>query len=291
MILDSHIHIHYKQDDNRTIDEIRTDYLNALAEAGIDGSMVMSAKPRSFGWVSQEQKLEDVIEFCKGYDNLYPFFRLDPSLDNSMEMIEKADAAGVMGFKIICEDFYPHDERVMSACRRIAELKKPVLFHSGILWNGIDSARYNRPGEYECLLEVPGLKFCLAHVSWPWTDECIAVYGKFNNAHLQRPDLSCEMFVDIAPGTPAIYRREVLMRLFCSDYQAEYNVMFGTDCNNLKYNVAWAKEWMARDKEILKECFPDKYDDVIDHVYCKNFLRFIGKSDEKIDRIYPDVAV
>ena len=48
---------------------------------------------------------------------------------------------------------------------------------------------------------------------------------------------------------------------------------------------------MVLDSHILRVCFPDKYEDVIDHIYCKNFLRFIGKSDEKIDRVYPDVAV
>lgn len=75
------------------------------------------------------------------------------------------------------------------------------------------SSQYNRPSEFEPLLEINGLKFSLAHISWPWCDELIAVYGKFLNAYAGNPDHSVEMFIDITPGTPPIYRQEVLTKL------------------------------------------------------------------------------
>ena len=75
-----------------------------------------------------------------------------------------------------------------------------------------------------------GLRFALAHVSWPWVDECLAVYGKFLNALTRRRELSVEMFIDTTPGTPRIYRQEVLTKLMTIGYDVEHNILFGTDC-------------------------------------------------------------
>ena len=74
------------------------------------------------------------------------------------------------------------------------------------MWDGKPSGPYNRPVGFESLLEVQGLRFCMAHVSWPWCDELVAVYGKVLNGYTNRRDLTVEMFVDITPGTPPIYR-------------------------------------------------------------------------------------
>ena len=289
-ILDSHIHFGDGDPVNGSYKEQQKKYLSELAAAGVSGSQIMSKDPRLAKELGCEGRLRELMEFCDGADNLYPFYWIDPMEDDFLEQIDKAYNAGVDGFKIICSGFYPGDENVLAACTKIAELGKPVLFHSGILWDGVDSSRYNRPGEYESLLEVPDLKFCLAHVSWPWTDECIAVYGKFNNAFSRRPELSCEMFIDITPGTPHVYREEVFKRLFCSDYQVKYNVMFGSDCNTDGYNVAWTKDWVATDVPLIRKFNPNDPDDVIEHVYSKNFLRFMGKIDEDIKREYPGVA-
>ncbi len=289
-ILDSHIHSGLRGAFNVTVDEMREKYFADLKAAGIAGSQVMSVDRERANGASAEDRLAQLMEFCDGYDNLFPFFWLDPEEEGFMEQIDMAVKAGVDGFKIIASRFYPSDEYCMAACKRIAELGKPVLFHTGICWDGLPSADHMRPCQYECMLDVPNLRFAVAHISWPWTDECVALYGKMNNAKLQRPDLSCEMFIDTTPGTPRVYRREALQRLFCSDYQVKYNVMFGSDCSIEGYHVDWTKDWLSIDLPLIREFNPDDADDVIEHVYAKNFLRFIGKSDEKIERIYPNVA-
>ena len=63
----------------------------------------------------------------------------------------------------------------MEVFRTISQADRPILFHSGILWDGKPSGPYNHPAGFESLLEVDGLRFCLAHISWPWCDELIAV--------------------------------------------------------------------------------------------------------------------
>ena len=112
----------------------------------------------------------------------------DPSgflmeLRHAEDQIVMAAEKSIMGFKVICDRYFPGDKRAMEIFRIIAKTKRPILFHSGILWDGKPSSQYNRPSEFESLLEINHLRFSLAHISWPWCDELIAVYEKFLNAY------------------------------------------------------------------------------------------------------------
>src|SRR3712207_7071062 len=49
-----------------------------------------------------------------------------------------------------------------------------VAFHCGIFFDGRESS-YCRPTFYEVVHQAPNFKGHLAHVGWPWVDECIAV--------------------------------------------------------------------------------------------------------------------
>jgi len=144
------------------------------------------------------------------------------------------------------------------------------LFHSGILWNGEPSSKYNRPAEFEPLFHIEGLKFALAHVSWPWCDECIAVYGKFLNS----PNATAEMFIDITPGTPAVYREETLRKLFLVGYNVSSNIIFGTDNLANDYNSDWALEWIERDNQIYRNLAIGE--ETINNIYAANLMRFLG---------------
>lgn len=276
MIFDGHIHMQ-PVSNNREVQR----FTAALSAAGISGGLVMSPYPTEFPELTVTQRMDSTLAFCAGQEHLYPVYFVDPTEEDAPEQVDQAVKLGFDGFKMICSGFYPSDDRVMNVCRRAAQHKKPVIFHSGILWDGRDSARYNRPGEFECLIEIPELKFSLAHVSWPWCDECIAVYGKFNNAYACRPETSCEMFIDITPGTPKLWREEVFRKLFCGDYEVMYNVMFGTDSNTENYNTGWAKEWLERDKELFHRFELDQRPGFLEHIYRQNLLRFLGKSDEQ----------
>jgi predicted TIM-barrel fold metal-dependent hydrolase len=202
-------------------------------------------------------------------------------------LTDLAVKAGFDGLKMICSDYYPGDQRAMDVLEKAAGAGLPVLFHSGIVWDGMESAKYNRPGNFEALIEIPKLRFCLAHMSWPWCDECFAVYGKFNNAYARRPDMSCEMFIDVTPGTPRPYREEVLRHMIWTEYEYRYNVMFGTDCSANDYNIAWAKEWQTRDDAIYEKLVENDVEDFKEHVYYKNVMRFLGKSDEDPRKYIP----
>jgi len=252
--------------------------LGDLATAGFGGAIIISLAPPTFFIksgkdASNGERLENVMEWCSGTENLFPFYWIDPLEEKAMRQIEKAIDGGILGFKIICDRFHPGDKKAMKVYRAIAETGRPILFHSGILWDGKSSSAYNRPAEFEALLEVQNLRFSLAHISWPWCDELIALYGKFSNAKKIRDDVTCEMFVDTTPGTPEIYRRDALTKLFSVGYDVRNNVFFGSDSTTESYNSKWASEWISRDTEILKTIgLPDGD---VSNIFGGNILKFI----------------
>ena len=265
-------------------------FMNDLNEAGMDGAAILSPNPLTCASVSVEERMANTLNICAGQKMLFPLYWIDPLEDGALEQVDMAVKRGFLGFKMICSNYDPGCQQSMDVLEKIASHNKPVLFHSGILWDGMNSANHNRPGNFEALLDIPKLRFCLAHISWPWTDECIAVYGKFNNAYFRRPDLSCEMFIDVTPGTPRVYREEVFRHLLCSDYELRYNLMFGTDSNTTKYNADWSREWQDRDNALYEKFIPHDVEDFKDHVYGKNFLRFLGLSDESPAKKIPMVG-
>jgi predicted TIM-barrel fold metal-dependent hydrolase len=164
----------------------------------------------------------------------------------------------------------------MDIWRKIAAAGKPMLFHSGILWDGTVSSKYCRPVEFEAMLDVPKLRFALAHISWPWVDECLAVYGKFQQALAKRPELSCEMFIDCTPGTPPIYRKEALTKIWTIGYMLENNVLFGTDGGNRHYPREWKATRLAIDDAIYDELALKP--EIRQKIYHGNLLRWLGKA-------------
>ena len=285
MILDGHIHIGKGPED-------RADFVQRLQSAGIAGGVVISLPPPSFaetaGAPSVDERLDNLLFWVENQPDLYPFFWIDPLEDAAIEQVQQAVERGVVGFKVICSSFFAGDARALRVFRAISQAKKPILFHSGILWDGRPSAPYNQPAQFEALLEVEGLRFALAHISWPWCDELIAVYGKFLNAYARRPDFSVEMFIDLTPGTPPIYRAEVLTKLLTVGYDVGRNIIFGTDCHTNDYNGAWTQEWIRRDREIYQSL--GLSEDGIEQIFSENLRQFIAPSAETIERKIPRAA-
>lgn len=153
------------------------------------------------------------MEYTAKTPGFLPFFWLDPTESDAEKQVEAAVSAGVRGFKIIPNHFKVGD--VLEILKEIACHKIPVLFHSGILFDHYESGQFTRPLAFECLINVPGLTFALAHVGWPWCDEYIAVYGKLRAAQSNvLHGLGLRMFAELTPGTPVVYRKEVLRKLY-----------------------------------------------------------------------------
>lgn len=263
--------------------------IRKLDDAGVYGACVFSNWPKRANaalGTSFEERLEEVLNWTNGYEErLFPVLWIHPYEDNVIENIHKAVEKGVVAFKIICTDFYVYEEECLAVLKEIAALNKPVIFHTGILWDGQVSSNYNRPINWESLLTIKGLRFSMGHCSWPWIDECIALYGKFLNALRYNGNNNAEMFFDITPGTPEIYREELLTKLFTIGYDVSNNVMFGTDASAHEYSDTWAKNWINIDRKIMDNLGVSKENR--EKLYYENLLRFLGKINKEISIATP----
>jgi len=270
MILDGHIHLLSGADD-------RSRFEARLRQAGVSGGVLISLPPPSFPHLapprSAAARLAGVLEWCPPKSNRFPFFWIDPTEPTALRQVAEAVRLGIRGFKVIADRFDPGDPRAMRVYRRIADANRPILFHSGILWDGKPSSAHTRPLNFEPLLEVGGLRFALAHIGWPWCEELVAVYGKFLNARALRRDRAPELFIDVTPGTPAIRRESALSLVFQVGYDVASNVFFGADSRAGEYSVAWVREWIRRDRSIYRRLGLKPA--VVRAIFADNLVRFV----------------
>lgn len=250
--------------------------LDRMAQAGVYGGGIISACPEeatdAVYKLPFDKRLENVLQWTANQDGrLIPILWVHPYETNIADKIRHAADSGIAAFKIICDSFPVYDEKCLDMVAAIEKTGKPILFHTGILWSGTATSRYNRPADWEYMLNFPDLRFATAHCGWPWHDECIAVYGKFLNYYNMQK--SSEMFFDITPGTPKIYRRELLTKLFTVGYDVENNIMFGTDSLTTDYHPDWVSGWITYDNEIYRGL--GLGDEILEKIYHKNFLRFL----------------
>ncbi len=250
-------HIHLMPFKNETPEQFR-----AKAEsAGIGGGQIFSLPPQDFlAWQGAaapcwKDRIANVLDFCGKLENYYPFLWINPTEPDAVEQVEYAKNAGIRGLKVLCSSYMPSDG--IPVYRRAAELRMPILFHSGILWDGMPSSPFNRPCNFECMLDVPYSRFAVAHVSWPWTDECIALFGKLRQAHEYRKDAP-DFYVDCSPGAADIFREDIFRKFVLLRCGIENKLLFGVDSWANEYNAEWAKYTLEFDRNLF-ESLQQKY--------------------------------
>lgn len=253
MIIDCHVHASGRE----RVDDV----LKAIEEAGLDGIVLFSPYPgrspvggSSYPDVTEEGQIESMKFISRlqaeAPDRIIGFLWLEPRLRNAARLAERAVTDfELRGIKMIPDHWYPYEERFFPLYEKIGELGVPIIFHSGILWGFRDSSRFCRPVYYEVLLNFPKVRFALAHIGWPWVDECIAVWGRFRADAERREADRLQMFIDTTPGTPRIYRREALHKALA--YGAEDYMLFGSDsrAGDSSYRI----RVMEADRAILRE--------------------------------------
>ena len=283
-IFDGHIHA-------TNITPTPEKLISNMESAGVWGGCVFSSEPdraNPKGGTTFDQRLNEVMGWSAGYeDRIFPVMWVHPEENDIIKNVQRAVDAGVKAFKMICSDYYVYDDASMKLLSAIAETDKPVFFHTGILWDGKTSSKYNRPINWESLIEIKNLRFSMGHCSWPWHDECIALYGKFLNGYLRNENPS-EMFFDLTPGTPLIYRRDLLTKLFTIGYDVPDNIFYGTDSYVGTYGEGgWPQKWIKVDNGIYDEL--NISDKTRNKIYHDNLLRFLGITKTKIQHKLPDI--
>ncbi len=170
-------------------------------------------------------------------DVLIPFGSVDPhrgklAVRQARELIEQ----GVRGFKFHpnTQRFWPNDTEFFPLYRVIAEAGLIALFHSGTTGIGAGMPggggvrlKYSNPMAVDDVAaEFPGLDIILAHPSFPWQEEALAVA-------VHKPNV----YIDLSGWSPK-YFPEILVQYINTRLRGK--MLFGSD-----YPLITPERWLA----------------------------------------------
>jgi uncharacterized protein len=182
---------------------------------------------------------EEVAAACAEHsDVLIPFASVDPwkgraAVQQARRLVQEH---GVRGFKFhpSLQAFHPNDRMAYPLYQAIEELEVPALFHTG--QSGIGAGvpggggillKYSNPLALdEVASEFPGLTIVLAHPSFPWQDEALAVAT-------HKPTV----YLDLSGWSPKYFSPQLVRY---ANSLLKDKVLFGTD-----YPVITPDRWLA----------------------------------------------
>jgi len=174
---------------------------------------------------------EEVAEVAAEHnDVLIPFASIDPAKGKmgAREARRLIEDYGVRGFKFhpSMQGFYPNDRKAYVLYEAIAEAKLPALFHSGQTGVGARvrggmgiRLKYSNPLFLDDVaVDFPDMPIVIAHPSFPWQDEALAVATHKPNVYIDLSGWSPRYF----PANLVQYANSLLKdrMLFGSDYPA-----------------------------------------------------------------------
>ena len=184
----------------------------------VDIAFVFAPLLNVHSWELTDEHIDDIRkhnDYCahicsQAPERLYGFCVLNPvpglaggSFEHAVDlMIEEVRRCyhelGLRGVKMVPTHWYPNDPQIIPLYREIAQLGMYVVFHVGIFMDA-QQGSYCRPTYYEGIRQVPELKVQLAHLGWPWVDECISVLKMETNIHGSDP-AKWQMIADLSFG-------------------------------------------------------------------------------------------
>jgi predicted TIM-barrel fold metal-dependent hydrolase len=265
MTIDCHVHCWGE--------EKGEDLLRSLDRAGFEAALLLSP-PES---ESAERQREKLAAFARvtAHDpaRLLGFAWIEPTLPGAADQVRRAAGEyGFAGIKLMPNHWYPYEERLFPFYEAIEASGLPVLWHSGILWNFRDGSRFCRPAYYEVMLRFPGIRFALAHIGWPWVDECLAVAARVTHGARLETGRAMEMFVDLSPGTPPSERKNALRKAL--EQLGPDRLLWGSDDLH-PLELEKAARLRREDEAMLRELGLD--DAGVAKVFGENHLRFLGR--------------
>ncbi|MEU8659595.1 amidohydrolase family protein [Actinoplanes philippinensis] len=182
---------------------------------------------------------EEIAEDCaKHPDTLIPFASIDPHKGRAgvREARRLVERYGVRGFKFhpSIQGFAPDDRLAYPLYEVIEELGAVALFHTGqtgigarVRGGGGIRLKYSNPMLVDDVaVDFPDLRIILAHPSFPWQDEALAVATHKEHVH-----------IDLSGWSPKYFPPQ-LVRYANSLLQDK--VLFGSD-----YPVITPDRWLA----------------------------------------------
>jgi uncharacterized protein len=182
---------------------------------------------------------EEVAEVAAEHsDVLIPFASIDPAKGKMgvREARRLIEDYGVRGFKFhpSSQGFYPNDRKAYALYEVIAAAKLPALFHTGQTGVGAGvpgglgiRLKYSNPIYVDDVAaDFPDMPIILAHPSFPWQDEALAVAT-------HKPTV----YIDLSGWSPKYFPQNLVQY---SNTLLKERVLFGSD-----YPVITPDRWIA----------------------------------------------
>jgi len=226
------------------------DVLRQMDAGGVDRILLCSPTER----VSLQQTRENLLLARKLFepapDRIGGLAWVNPTIPGIRALATEAlEDMGFVGIKIIPDHWYAYDERLEPFWETMHRLRASILFHTGILYGYDDGSRFCRPLWLEKLIHYPGIRFAMAHISWPWCEECLAVMGRMRAA-AKGTDRPWQSYIDLTPGTPPHIRKQAIANAV--DFCGPQRLLFGTD-SSIPSGLAAQKDHIERDLAIFEE--------------------------------------
>ncbi len=196
-------------------------------------------------------------------DVLIPFASIDPAKGpaGAREARRLAESFGVRGFKFHpnLQGFFPNDQSVYPLYETIQGLGLPAIFHTGqtgigarVRGGGGIRLKYSNPMLLDDVaVDFPDLSIVLAHPSFPWQDEALAVATHKPN-----------VFIDLSGWSPKYFPPQLVRY---ANTLLQDKVLFGSD-----YPLLTPDRWLA-DFDTL-----DIKPDVKPKILKRNAMRLLG---------------
>lgn len=152
----------------------------------VDRSLVFGFKSRQLGAEIPRQLIYSYVR--QHPEKLIGVAGIDPTnLEEALDEFQEADSE--FGMKAItvspaAQDFHPADSRAMQIFSEAVKRRKPVFVHQGVHFAASSKMEFARPSHLdEVARDLPTLKLVVAHMGFPWVDECIVLLGKHANVY------------------------------------------------------------------------------------------------------------
>jgi len=183
---------------------------------------------------------DDVAAIVRRYPQQFTAFgAIDPWKGEAAlkEMERCAKDLGMKGLKFMpnMQQFFPNDEQFYPIWELAQTLGLVVLIHSGTTGVGAGhpggggvKLKYSRPIPYidDVAADFPELKIIMAHPSWPWQEEQLAML-------VHKPNV----YMDLSGWSPKYFQPSLVQY---ANYLVQDKVLFGSD-----YPVITPERWLS----------------------------------------------
>lgn len=179
-----------------------------------------------------------IVQAAQEYrDVMIPFGSVDPNRgQEALDIAERLLESGVRGFKFHASQqlFMPNDRRVYPLYELIESYRVPALFHTGqsgvgrgVRGGGGIRIRNTNPIYLDDVaVDFPDMPIIMAHPSFPWQDEALAVA-------LHKP----QVYIDLSGWSPKYFPPQLVQH---ANSLLQDKVLFGSD-----YPLITPDRWMA----------------------------------------------